>query len=239
MYTPKHFLETRTEVLHQLIGAQPLGTLITLQGGALVADEVVFSLDPSAGALGTLRAHVARANPLSQQHDPVQPVLAVFKGAQAYVSPSWYVTKLAHGKAVPTWNYIAVQASGLLQAKDGDDVWLRQQLDALTHQHEQHLPQPWQPSDAPPDYIAQMMRAIVGIEIPIDRLVGKWKVSQNQPEVNRAGVIQALQDRAPKMAQAVRDAAQVTHQRAVDAAIDDWNALDARSGSFADAHIRL
>ncbi len=204
MYSPSHFQETHTEVLHRLIGAHPLGTLITLQGGGLVADEVPFLLDASAGALGTLRAHVARGNPLWQRHDASKPVLVVFKGAQAYISPSWYATKAEHGKAVPTWNYVVVQASGTLQHQDGDTAWLRQQLDALTHQQEQPLPHPWQPGDAPPDYIAQMMRAIVGIEIPIASLVGKWKVSQNQPEVNREGVIRALQELVPAMAQAVR-----------------------------------
>lgn len=206
MYTPRHFEENRIAVLHPVIAANPLGTLITMQGGELVADEIPFLLEPGEGSLGTLRAHVARANPLWQRHDPTQPVLAVFKGAQAYISPSWYISKAEHGKAVPTWNYVAVQASGMLQVREGDDAWLRRQLDALTHAHEQHLPHPWQVSDAPADYVRQMMRAIVGIEIPISRLLGKCKVSQNQPPANRQGVVNALQQSGNAMAQWVRGA---------------------------------
>lgn len=207
MYTPRHFEENRITVLHSVISANPLGTLITMQGGALVADEIPFLLEPGAGSLGTLRAHVARANPLWQRHDPTQPVLVVFKGAQAYISPSWYISKAEHGKAVPTWNYVAVQAGGMLQVRDGDDAWLRQQLDALTHAHEQHLPHPWHVSDAPADYVRQMMRAIVGIEIPVTRLLGKCKVSQNQTPANRQGVFNALQQNGSAMAQWVHDAA--------------------------------
>lgn len=204
MYCPRHFEETRTPVLQQLVAQQPLGTLITLQDGLPCADEIPFLLDASAGSHGTLRAHVARGNPLWQRHDPAQPVLVVFKGPQAYISPSWYPSKAEHGKVVPTWNYIVVQAGGPLRVIDGDDAWLRRQLDALTRQNEQRVAQNWHPGDAPADYLAQMMRAIVGIEIPIARLVGKWKVSQNQSDANRQGVIDALQTRAPQMAQAVR-----------------------------------
>lgn len=200
MYLPKHFVEDRTELLHETIRRHPLGTLITLVNGDLVADEIPFVLDTSAGPLGTLRAHVARANPLWSQHDSAVKVLVVFRGPQAYISPSWYATKAEHGKVVPTWNYIAVQASGKLQAQDGNTAWLHAQLDAVTASQEQRLPHPWRVSDAPTDYIAQTMRAIVGIEIPIDQLTGKWKVSQNQPAANRQSVIDALENRAPDMA---------------------------------------
>ena len=205
MYLPKHFAEERLEVLHAAIAANPLGTLVTLDHGELVADEIPFVLDPTTGGFGTLRGHVARANPLWARHDPSAGVLVVFKGLQAYISPSWYATKAEHGKVVPTWNYIVVQASGRLQHKDGDSAWLRAQLDALTDSQENRLPHPWKVDDAPDDYIAQTMRAIVGIEIPIEALIGKWKISQNQPAANRESVATALQGHAAPMAQAVRD----------------------------------
>ena len=216
MYQPRHFDVSDTATLHTAMRAHPLATLITLQGGELVADEVPFFLDAtptSSHPLGVLKAHVARANPLWQRHEPSHNVLVVFKGPQAYVSPSWYATKAEHGKVVPTWNYIVVQAGGRLTHKDGDAVWLRAQLDALTLSQEGHRAIPWQVDDAPADYIAQTMRAIVGIEIPIDSLVGKWKVSQNQPAQNREGVVRGLTDTARHapdsvalaMAHAVRD----------------------------------
>lgn len=199
MYQPQHFNVSEPATLHAALRAHPLGTLVTLQDGELVADEVPFVLDATPSAqhpLGVLKAHVARANPLWQRHDAAHKVLVVFKGPQAYVSPSWYATKAQHGKVVPTWNYIVVQASGHLTHKDGDAAWLRAQLDALTDSQEHHRQPPWQVSDAPADYLAQAMRAIVGIEIPIATLVGKWKVSQNQPAANREGVVRGLTDTA-------------------------------------------
>ena len=205
LYLPKHFAEERLDFLHAAIAAHPLATLVTLDGGELVADEIPFVLDASTGGFGTLRAHVARANPLWTRHDPSKRVLVVFKGLQAYISPSWYASKAEHGKVVPTWNYITVQAGGLLQHKDGDAVWLRAQLDAMTSSQENRLPSPWKVGDAPDDYIAQMMRAIVGIEIPVDALVGKWKVSQNQPAANRDSVVAALQSHAAPMARVIQD----------------------------------
>jgi transcriptional regulator len=204
MYLPKHFTEERLDVLHAAIATNPLGTLVTLDNGELVADEIPFVLDVTTGGFGTLRAHVARPNPLWTRHDPSKQVLVVFKGLQAYISPSWYATKAEHGKVVPTWNYIVVQASGTLHHKDGDAAWLRAHLESLTGSQESRLPHPWKVSDAPADYIAQTMRAIVGIEIPVETLIGKWKVSQNQPAVNRESVATALQGHAAPMAQAVR-----------------------------------
>ena len=216
MYQPRHFDVSDTATLHTAMRAHPLATLITLQGGELVADEVPFFLDVTptpSYPRGTLKAHVARANPLWQRHDPSHKVLVVFKGPQAYVSPLWYATKAEHGKVVPTWNYIVVQAGGYLAHKDGDSAWLRAQLDAITHSQEGQREAPWAVRDAPADYIAQTMKAIVGIEIPITTLVGKWKVSQNQPAPNREGVVRGLTDTALgtpdsvalAMAQAVRD----------------------------------
>lgn len=206
MYQPKQFEVSDAGTLQAAMRAHPLGTLVTLQGGELVADEIPFVFDPTPSAdhpHGVLKAHVARANPLWQRHDAAHRVLVVFKGPQAYVSPSWYATKAEHGKAVPTWNYIVVQASGHLHHKDGDTAWLRGQLETLTHAHESGRRDPWQVSDAPPDYIAQTMKAIVGIEIPIDTLAGKWKVSQNQPAANRDGVVRGLAEAPHGMPDAV------------------------------------
>ena len=214
MYQPRQFVVNDTADLHAAMPAYPLGSLITFQDGELVADEIPFLLDPTPSAEhpnGVLKAHVARANPLWQKHDASKQVLVIFKGPQAYVSPSWYATKVEHGKVVPTWNYIVVQASGHLLQKDGDSAWLRTQLDALTHSQESKRPAPWAVSDAPDDYIAQIMKAIVGIEISIHSLAGKWKVSQNQPAANREGVVHGLTEPphgltdAAAVALAVRD----------------------------------
>jgi transcriptional regulator len=209
VYLPNHFAEHRPEVLQALIAAQPLGALVTMQDGLPCADEVPFLFDGTSGPHGTLRAHVARANPLWQRAADT-PVLVIFRGPQAYVSPSWYPSKAEHGKVVPTWNYVLVQARGRLRVIDQDPVWLRAQLDALTHLQESTQPQPWQVSDAPADYVGQMMRAIVGIEITLDSLVGKWKVSQNRTDVERAGVVAGLtaqsQEQSTRMAALVASA---------------------------------
>lgn len=185
MYLPKHFAETRAEVLHAVISAHPLASLVTVQDGLPCADEIPFMLAGN-DAPATLRAHVARANPLWQRAANT-PVLVVFRGPQAYITPSWYAAKAEHGKVVPTWNYVVVQARGTLRVIDDAD-WLRAQTEALTRSREDHRPAPWQVSDAPADYLAQMLRAIVGIEVTIASLTGKWKVSQNRNEADRVGV---------------------------------------------------
>jgi len=190
MYLPKHFEETRPDVLHACIAANPLATLVTVQDGLPCADEVPFMLARGDGGADVLRAHVARANPLWQRAANT-PVLLVFRGPQAYVTPSWYPAKAEHGKVVPTWNYVVVQARGTLRVID-DAAWLRTQVTALTHSREDARAAPWQVSDAPADYIAQMLRAIVGIEVTIETLTGKWKVSQNRNEADRAGVLAGL-----------------------------------------------
>jgi transcriptional regulator len=195
MYLPAHFSEPRTEVLHALMRARPLATLVTLAAGALDANHIPLHLAPEVGALGTLRGHVARANPLWRECAPGGDVLAIFHGPDAYITPGWYPTKAQTGKAVPTWNYAVVHAHGALRAVD-DRVWLRAHLAALTAQHEAASAQPWQMEDAPADYIEKMLGAVVGIEITITRLTGKWKTSQNQVPENQAGVAHGLRERA-------------------------------------------
>ena len=204
MYQPAHHREDRLPVLHGLIVRQPLGLLILRTPDGLSADPIPFVLDSARGTHGTLLAHVARANPLWRAHDETLGALVVFQGPQAYVTPSWYATKRETGKVVPTWNYILVQAAGQMIVHD-DARWVSGQIERLTRQLEEPRAAPWAVSDAPEDFTKTMMRAIVGIEIPIASLEGKWKISQNRNEADRAGVAAGLrQDRASEaMAQAV------------------------------------
>ena len=191
MYLPKHFAETDVGVMHELMRAHPLATLVTQGPDGLDANHIPLHLDTAARPNGTLRGHVARANPLAADATVNRQILVIFKGPDCYISPSGYATKTEHGKVVPTWNYTAVHAYGELRLID-DAEWLLAQLHGLTAEHEGGLPRPWAVDDAPADYIGKMLGAIVGIEIAIDRLVGKWKVSQNQPAVNQESLITAL-----------------------------------------------
>jgi len=194
MYCPSHFEETRLDILHALMRARPLATLVTLGPAGLDAIPVPMLIDASAGSFGHLHGHVARANPLWRAIGDGVEALAIFHGPQGYVTPGWYPGKAETGKAVPTWNYVVVQARGRLRAID-DAIWLRAQVEALTAQQEAAFPHPWQVADAPADYIEKMLGAIVGIELEIAHLAGKWKVSQNQPPNNRAGVAKGLRTR--------------------------------------------
>ncbi|MGY0196668.1 FMN-binding negative transcriptional regulator [Leptothrix sp. BB-4] len=214
MYLPNHFAETRPEALHALVAAHPLATLITATAGDGPADDLAIDANPiplvfsaDRGEHGRLRGHVARANPLWRTPGAERPegvaVLAVFHGPQAYVTPSWYPSKAEHGKVVPTWNYVVVHARGRLRAVDADPAWLRTQLDTITGQQEAPRDRPWQVGDAPADYIERMQAAIVGIEIEVTGWTGKWKVSQNQPDANRDGVIAGLQAQGDSAAAAV------------------------------------
>jgi len=192
MYLPKHFEETRPEVLHELIRTQPLGQLVTMTARGLEANAVPFVLDidPSGGP-GILRAHVARANPVWRDANVDVEALVIFQGPQAYISPGWYPSKAEHGKVVPTWNYVTVQARGTLRAID-DAAWLRAFVTRLTAKHEAAQAKPWAVTDAPAEFVDTMLRAIVGIEVALTALTGKWKVSQNRPAADRAGVVAGL-----------------------------------------------
>lgn len=194
MYQPPHFIETDRATLYALIRAHPLGLLISATPDGAVADSVPFLIDPHVGANGRLRAHVARANPQWKliAAQPDMPVLVVFQGVDTYITPSWYETKRETGKVVPTWNYVTVQARGTATIKDDPD-WIAQQIADLTAFHEGKRPDPWAVTDAPPPFIAATIRGIVGIEIEIAELDGKWKVSQNRPAADRAGVAIGLE----------------------------------------------
>lgn len=191
MYVPAAFEESRLEVLQGLIRQQPLATLVTWTAGGLAANHIPLYLRASGTGPGTLVGHVARANPLWREVDTGTAVLAIFQGPQAYVSPSWYPTKQEHGKVVPTWNYAVVHARGPLRVVD-DAAWVRAQLLELTQQQEAGAAQPWAVDDAPREYTDGLLKALVGIEIAVQQLTGKWKVSQNQPAHNQAGVVRAL-----------------------------------------------
>lgn len=191
MYQPPHFREDRIEVQHDLIRNHSLGLLITAGPGGLIANPVPFLIDSDTSKHGTLRAHLARGNPHWQELGAVDQCLIVFQGPQEYVTPSWYATKQETGKVVPTWNYATVHAWGRPQIIE-DAAWLRRQLDDLTLLKEGRRPKPWAVGDAPEPFVAAQMKGIVGVEIPIDRIEGKWKVSQNRPEKDRAGVVTGL-----------------------------------------------
>ena len=208
MYLPKHFEETRVEVLHALVRAHPLAALVTLSAGGLEANHIPFEIDPDPAPFGTLRGHVARANPVWRELSRGADALAIFQGPATYVSPSWYPTKQEGGKVVPTWNYAVVHAYGPLRAVD-DPAWLRAFVERLTNRHESGRTAPWHVTDAPADYVDKMVTAIVGIELPVTRLLGKWKTSQNRVARDRAGVVAGLEqdggDAARAMAALVRE----------------------------------
>jgi transcriptional regulator len=198
VYLPEHFRETDARVLHALIDAHPLGAWVTLGDDGLLVNHLPFLLDPERGPRGTLVGHVARANPVWRSFSTTLESVIVFQGAETYVTPSWYPSKRAHGKVVPTWNYAVVHAHGMPRAIE-DPAWLLELVTRLTARHESGRAVPWKVSDAPADYTARLLEAIVGIEIPITRLVGKWKVSQNRPAADRLGVAEGLLGRGDEV----------------------------------------
>jgi len=191
VYIPQHFAEPSVDTMHELIRAYPLATLVTHSSGGLNANHIPVYLAGSPAPYGALHGHIARANPLLGDIADGIETLAIFQGPDSYITPSWYATKKETGKVVPTWNYAVVHAYGVLRVAD-DMSWLRAQLEALTGHNESAFPKPWAVSDAPPEYIEKIMAAIVGVEMAITKLVGKWKVSQNQPAQNQAGIISGL-----------------------------------------------
>jgi transcriptional regulator len=191
MYVPRHNEETGIGVMHELLRANPLGMWVTLGDDGLIANPIPFLIDPERGEFGTLVGHVARANPVWKSFSKTVDSLVIFQGPQAYVSPSWYPAKQEHGKVVPTWNYAVVHAYGKPRVIEDRD-WLLNHVEQQTDTREAGLAMPWAVTDAPPDYIDSMLKAIVGIEIPVTKLVGKWKVSQNRPKADRQGVVEGL-----------------------------------------------
>jgi transcriptional regulator len=192
MYQPHVFREDRLETLDSFIRAHPLATLITAGAGGLLANLVPFTLVDS-GEKGTLRAHGAKANDQVDELRSGAGTLAVFQGPDAYITPSWYASKREHGRLVPTWNYAVVQARGTPRVIDDPD-WLRAQIQHLTATQEQKRPKPWNVSDAPEPFISGQLKSIIGIEIPISTIEGKWKVSQNRSAADCQGVVEGLRE---------------------------------------------
>ena len=186
MYVPKSFEETRADVLHALIRAHPLGALVTAGAGGLDANHIPFLLKPGESST-ILHAHVARANPVWRTLESEPQVLVIFQGMDAFITPSWYATKKETGKMVPTWNYAVVHAHGQVRLHP-EPEWLRRHVGELTDSREAGRAEPWKVEDAPADFIDKLVGAIVGLEIRVERLTGKWKLSQNQVPRDRAGV---------------------------------------------------
>jgi transcriptional regulator len=191
MYVPAAFREDRIPVLHQMIRQVRFGTLVTLNHDGLVASHLPMLIDPDPAPFGTLSGHMARANPQWRALTPEIEALAIFAGPQAYITPSWYATKPLSGKVVPTWNYVAIHAYGALRIIDDPDH-TRSHVTRLTDTQESARAEPWHVTDAPHDFITGMVKGIVGFELVIARLEGKWKMSQNRPAEDRAGVVDGL-----------------------------------------------
>ncbi len=204
VYLPEHFEESRPDVLHKLIAEFPLATVVTIGPDGLGANHVPLFLDRGRGELGTLVGHVARSNQvwIDGQHEGES--LAVFLGGDAYISPNWYASKQETHEVVPTYNYAVVHAHGPLIVHD-DPKWLRGAVGRLTKKMEASQPTPWKMADAPPAYIDSMLSSIVGIEMPITRIVGKWKVSQNRSGADKASAIEGLRSTGERTDAAIAD----------------------------------
>jgi transcriptional regulator len=190
MYIPRANQEDRLPVIHRLMDDQPFASLITVGSGGLFASHIPMVLEQN-GAMGLLKCHLSRANAQWRDHSPSVEALAIFSGPQHYITPNWYPEKEETGKVVPTWNYVVVHAYGHLKVVE-DSEWLMAHLERLTRIHEGGSPVPWKVGDAPADYIASQVKGIVGLEMTIERLEGKWKVSQNRSEQDRIGVATGL-----------------------------------------------
>lgn len=191
MYIPAHFLIKNPQDIHTIIQEHPLGALVTLGPQGLDANHIPFEFDPSHGAHGLLTAHVARANPVWQQCQDGADVLVIFRGNESYISPNWYPSKHETHRQVPTWNYEVVHVHGRLTVMD-EEKFVRGVVARLTREHEASEPRPWKMGDSPPEYIAQMLKAVVGIQVEIQRIEGKAKLSQNREARDRLNAADTL-----------------------------------------------
>lgn len=206
MHCPIHFKEDREAVLHALIRQYPLGAMVTHGVSGISAEHIPFVLHEEGPGKAVLRGHVARSNPVGNEGSVGLDSLVIFQGPQIYITPSWYPSKTEHGKVVPTWNYVLVHAHGKVRLMH-DEEWLKRHLKALTFSQESTQPNPWEPADAPLKFLNTQIKGIIGVEIEIDRLQGKWKVSQNKSVEDRAGVINGLRSLATDGANAMADVA--------------------------------
>jgi transcriptional regulator len=194
MYTPEAFAESRTDRVHGLIRDFPLATFIVASGNDCIVNHLPMLLRPATGEQGSLVAHVPRANAVWRAVDGAKRAVAVFQGLDAYISPTWYPSQQAHGRTVPTWNYAVVHVRGVPRCRD-DPGWLRAHLEELTHRFEAGRTPPWRITDAPDAFIDDMIGQLVGIEMRIENIDGKWKLSQNRSVADRLGVIAGLGSR--------------------------------------------
>jgi transcriptional regulator len=203
MYLPQHFEETRAEELHRVIAEYPLGALVVRGPQGLDANHLPFELHPELGERGHLLAHVARANPVWKESKDGDEVLVIFRAAEAYVSPNWYPSKHEFHRLVPTWNYQAVHVHGTLRIRD-DERFVRGVVARLTRVNEKRTgaEKPWKMTDSAPEFIDQMLANIVGLEIAITRMVGKWKLSQNRETRDRENAARELGRRGDKAMEA-------------------------------------
>jgi transcriptional regulator len=207
MYLPKYHALTDVGAMQMHIAQHPLGAWVCTADGGLVANHIPFFLDKSHGSLGRLLGHVSRANPVWRQLDKGAPSVVMFMGPQTYITPAWYPGKQAHGKVVPTWNYVTVHAHGVARAIE-DPAWILSMLTRLTDAQESSRDEPWQVNDAPTDYVQQKLRAIVGIELRIDRLEGRLKVSQDEDLADRLGTVEGLMQETDTQARAIANLVQ-------------------------------
>ncbi len=191
MFKPPLFMEDRVGVMHDLIDAYSFGILIAHEDSELSVNHLPFVLHRELGDKGMLRAHMAKGNPLWKAFDEGSNVVVIFQGPHHYISPGWYASKAEHGKVVPTWNYATVHAKGALKLIDDPD-WLIEQIGSLSDIHEAGRDDPWKITDAPDKYIRGQMKGIIGVEIEFAELTGKWKMSQNKNDADKAGILNGL-----------------------------------------------
>jgi transcriptional regulator len=206
MYLPRHFIEEHVDVVTELARQNPLATLVSLGDDGLIATHLPLLWDVEPAPYGTLRGHFARPNPHARITSSPVDALVIFSGPSAYVSPSWLPSKREHGKVVPTWNYAVVHAYGPLRLID-DTEWLRALVTRLTDREEGAFATPWRVTDAPAGFLDGALKGIVGVEVAVSRLEGKWKLSQNRPDTDQAGIIAGLEERADPRSRALADVA--------------------------------
>jgi transcriptional regulator len=216
MYVSKHHQLTDQDAIFSLMESHPLGTWVCQVDGALVVNHLPFFLDRRRGRFGTVIGHVSRANTVWRDLRTAAPSVVAFQGPQAYITPGWYPSKAEHGMVVPTWNYAVAHAHGIARAVE-DRGWMLDMLNRLTGYHEANQQMPWRIADAPTAFIDKLLGAIVGIEIPIDRLEGKLKASQDEALQDRRGTVSGLQndlrDESKAMASLVMKGIEATQQR--------------------------
>ena len=212
MYLPKAFEETDEQQLHAFIRAHPLATFVSIDANGLCANHFPMLVEKSPDGQFVLRGHVARANPLWRSLEQHPQALAIFQDPGLYVTPSWYPSKQDDGRVVPTWNYVAVHVNGSARAVD-DPHWLRSFLTRLTDTNESRFVQPWKITDAPDDHIERQLRAIVGVEVAIERIAGKWKVSQNRTAKDAEGVVAGLKEQGDPASQRMVELVEARRQK--------------------------